>query len=68
MSNWRSELLDQELVKAVQEYTDKLYLNFSWADCEDLVEHMDVFEIADIKTGLEDFLDAYEGVYVKGEV
>jgi hypothetical protein len=29
---------------------------------------MDVFEIADIKTGLEDFLDAYEGVYVKGEV
>jgi hypothetical protein len=68
MSKWRSELLDQELVKAVEEYTNKLYLDFSWADCEDLVEHMDVFEIADIKTGLEHFLNAYKGVYVREDV
>lgn len=68
MSKWKTELLDQELVKAVEEYTDKLYLDFSWADCEDLVEHMDVFQITDMKTGLEHFLNAYKGVYVREDV
>ena len=55
-------------MKAVEEYTDKLYLDFSWADCEDLVEHMDVFQITDMKAGLEHFLNAYKGVYAREDV
>jgi hypothetical protein len=54
--------MNGELVKTIKEYTKSLDLIFTTADCEDLIKHMDEFEIADIKTGVWDFLDAYEGV------
>jgi hypothetical protein len=31
-------------------------------DCVEVLHHMDEFEIVDMKTGLWDYLDAYEGI------
>lgn len=51
-----------ERLQAIKNYTEKLGLTFTMADCQGLLHHMAEFEIADIKTGVWDYLDAYEGI------
>jgi len=56
--------LDCELFIAdqIKDYSKKLDLTMSLDDCVEVLDHMDEFEIVDIKTGLWDYLDAYEGI------
>lgn len=57
--------LDCELFIAdqIKDYANnKLGLTMTLDNCVEVLNHMDEFEIVDIKTGLWDFLDAYEGI------
>ena len=51
-----------DLADRIKEYGEELGLTLTLEDAKEVIEHMDEFEIVDIKTGLWDFLDAYEGI------
>ena len=53
---------EQFIADQIKDYSKKLGLTMTIDDCIEVLNHMDEFEIADIKTGLWDYLDAYEGI------
>jgi len=59
---YRCFYCEQFIADQIKDYSKKLNLTMSLDDCIEVLHHMDEFEIVDIKTGLWDYLDAYEGI------
>lgn len=62
-NNYRCFYCEQYIADQIKDYAiTKLGLTFTIEDGIEVLHHMDEFEIVDIKTGLWDYLDAYEGI------
>jgi hypothetical protein len=60
---YRCFYCEQFIADQIKDYAvGKLGLSMTLDDCVEVLNHMDEFEIVDIKTGLWDYLDAYEGI------
>jgi predicted YcjX-like family ATPase len=59
---YRCFYCEQFIADQIKDYSKTLNLTMTLDDCIEVLNHMDEFEIVDMKTGLWDYLDAYEGV------
>ena len=59
MTNLLSMIATLENIK---QYTDKLDLTCDEKSCQDILDYANEWEIADTKTAVWEFLDAYEGI------